>query len=139
MKKLMVLPILLLLATVCSGIVLEISFGQGITNNAASIEGFAGSPVVDQKYYFTATGVSTTAGSAFVVSDATETGTVVYNEISKVGECTWTAYISDTAVPLSELNGHAISSGNTIKWAVAPNNAAVTICKLEYDLNVQVV
>ena len=136
MRKLLVLPMILLLSVACSAIVLEITFGLGVVHNATSIEGFAGAPIMDQKYYFTDVGVSTTAGDAFVVSDATETGIVVFNEIEQAGDCSWTAYIADTAVALADLDGYAISAGNEIKWAVAPNNAAVTICKLDFDLNV---
>ena len=137
MRKLMVLPALLLLVAVCSGIILETIFVPGATHFAAKIDGIAGAPIVNQQYFFTAVGVSTNENEAFGVSRADVTGEIVFKEIeSRVGDCTWVAHFGEKVVGVDDLNGQSINKDEVITWSVAPNNSAVTVCRLEFDLNI---
>lgn len=137
--KWFVLPILLLLVASVAAISLEMTFSQGITHYRQIFSAKTGAPSVNTKYYFTNDGddnSSTNIASAFVVSEATSSGTIVYEEYSKTGDCDFYAIIDSTPIVSTSLNGQAIVSGQKMKWAAAPKSAAATVCRISFDLNV---
>ena len=138
MNRFFVLPLLVLLAASASAISLELWWGDNIVHNTSSIEARLNVPEVGVKQYFTVDGVSENAGDAFVVSEAEVAGTVAYVEHNRQGDCTWTVYVSDTAVSLSNFNGHSVAENAEIKWAAEPNSETVTHCILLMDYNIMV-
>lgn len=139
MKKFFAVLAVLLMVSAASAVSLEIIFGTGVTHFKPAISARSGAPSVGVKYYFTNDGddnSSTNIASAFVVSEATSSGTIVYEEYSKSGDCDFYAIIDSTPVISTSLNGQAIVSGQKMKWAVAPKSAAATVCRISFDLNV---
>lgn len=137
--RFLVLPLVLLLAASGSAvIVLAASFGPGVDHKVQNISANAGAPTVGARYYFTDSepSVSNTAADAVVVTEVMIDGNVVYEELEKVGNCSWKAIVTGTVVDLSEFNGYSVTPGDDIKWAVVPNAADVTHCKLVMDYNV---
>lgn len=138
MRKTIVLFCLVFLASfAAANIVLEVTFGTGIQHNSSAISANVdGVPNTASKYYFTSSGVSTNQSDAFVVSNATATGTIIFSEIERIGDCSWFAYINGVEVPLANVNGHSVADNDEIKWSMKPNQSTVIDCKLVMDYNV---
>ena len=139
MKHVTLFLLLLLVSSSVLGMSLQLSFGEGVTHNVQALEATTGAPSVGTNYCFTSSGVSTSSGNAFTVSDVTESGQIKYAEYLKTGDCDWTVYVNSTAVPLASFDGYVVSDGDKIKWCTSPNSETVVACTISMDYNVVVV
>lgn len=143
MNKLIVICLALLLfgSLASATITLTIVFGEGIQHNIEEYTGMLGKPNPENIYFvdFDSNGTKDPT-QADAVSIATKTGTIVFIEEEKTGDCIWYASINDasgTKIESTNLNGTSINESENIYWSVKPNNNNVERCSIRFDLNVQ--
>ena len=137
MRKLMVLPAILLFVGIVGAFTITVVPSLGFEHNvpAEAEVNESGAPVAGVRYFLTDGGVTREVGSATVFSEATVGGLIDLN-YGTVGDCVWSGVIGTEVVALEDLQDRAIGSGDKVFWSYVADNPAMIFCSATIDLNV---